>query len=288
MVGLDAVASQFVGSIDTRPSVAAARVNLSSVSTLVLTDTALAGAAENIIDTLVWHARRGGQIVVVRVTAMPWDLSADVPDSHVLILPATTLDLARVLGVECRRNLPVVVDQQLWQHRTTADPILAWKKGSLYIGPDGEIRVAGAFAGSPVPLDCNAPPGTPGYSAFVERHSAEGAFLGAALITVALSGAVERLVTPRADGNGFLASHQRVVAIELSARCQKHCGAVATELALFARDWGHEIVAVCSEHAGVRPGVDFAVLSSRLHADGVALHWDRGVVALPTVPDRTP
>ena len=278
MVGLDAVASQFISSVATPPSVAAARAVLSVASTLVLTDTALAGAAENIIDTLARHARRGGRVVVVRVTEMQWDLSADVPGPQALSLPATTFDLAQVLGVECRRNLPVVVDQPLWLHRTAKDPVLAWKKGSLYVGPEGEIRVAGAFVACPVPLDCHAPSGTPGFSAFVERHSTEGAFFGAALVTV------ERLVTPRADGNGFLAPHQRVVAVELSARCQRHCGALATDLVLFARDWGHEIAVLCSEHLGVRSRLDFQELVKRLGSERVALRWDRAAYARSDSP----
>jgi hypothetical protein len=249
LVGVSRAAPLLRAEVTSLPSVAAARRILSPEHVLVISDTALAGAPIPVIDTLRHHAATGGRVIVIRGTSIESALTWDVPGAVEVVLPTTVAELARVIGVTYGADGPLEVDQATHYDVPPDEPIIAWKRGQLFLGPDGALLAAGAFAGALVPLSCDALPGTRGFYAFVERHTVENAFIGAAILTVRLSGHIERLGTPRSDGNQFVATRQEVIAVEFSVVCQRRCDRPATATALYRRAEGDELVVTCDEHA---------------------------------------
>jgi hypothetical protein len=290
VVGLSNVVNHLKTAVIAVESVGAARPLLAEGGTLVLSDTALAGEPVWISDTLRDVANRGSRVVVVRSTFSPDNLTWDTPNAIELSLPSSVSDLAEVVGLIVAEDGPIVADETLELHVPRTQPVVAWKRGQLHLALDGELLVAGAFAGDPVPMACDALVETPGFYAFVERHQAEGAFLGAALLTVHLSGHVRRLVTMRADGNGFVATRQEVASVELSPLCQRKCYAPATKIALFPREGTNQIVVTCTEHAEGYDTISVTELQSRLEAAGVVLgpRQRPQMAKLLPPPDRDP
>jgi hypothetical protein len=117
-----------------------------------------------------------------------------------------------------------------------------------------------------VPLCSDAPAGTRGYYAHVERHSTLNAFIGAAIAIVDLSGPVVRQVAPRSDGNDFVARHQDAIAIELSGTCRRKtedgvCRRPADVLPAHRREEEFEVAESCRDHAAGREAISYAEMS---------------------------